>query len=127
MVPFKPQLEVSENCAFLLFKDWETVLFYTSALNGTMSCDVIKGNNSIAKNLAYGLCLLKHWTDDSMGMRNTLTAPRLVVKYNLHMPAVNRANRACAMCSVQRKEHGRNMAFFTFCLNLSVLNVAIVH
>ena len=75
MAPFKPQLEVSENCAFLLFKDWKTVLFYTSALNGTMPCDIINSTDPMAKKFVYGLYPLKQWTDDSMGMRNTLMAP----------------------------------------------------
>ena len=75
MAPFQPQLEVSKNCAFLLFKDRKTVLFYTSALNGIMPCDVIYSTEPIAKKFVYGLCPLKQWTDDSMGMRNTLMAP----------------------------------------------------
>ena len=92
--PFKLQLEVSENFAFLLLKDWKTVLFNMSALNVKMPYDVIKGTDPVAKKFVYGLSPLKCWTDDSMGMRNAFMAPWLVVEYNLHMSAVNRGDHA---------------------------------
>ena len=82
-----------------------------------MPYDIIKGTDSIVKKLVYGLSPLKHWTDDSMGMRNTLMAPRLVVEYNLHMSAVNRADHVCTICPVEQKERQGIMAFFTFCMD----------
>ena len=117
-----PKLVPSQNAAFILFKDKKVCQFYTNALTGTMSEDFLMGDAHEAHVLVHGLAPIRRWTQESVGGRSVLMVPRLVAHYNKYMCAVDRVDLHRSMCATQRQEKRGIMAFFTFCLNLSVLN-----
>ena len=83
MPPIQTVTTGFKELLFLLFKDWKTILFHTSELNGTVSYDITKDNNTMAI-FVYGLIPFKQRDNGSMGIMNTLVTPRLVVEYNLY-------------------------------------------
>ena len=120
------KLKESDRCAFLIFQDRKTVLFFTSALQGTMSKNVMYGNKPEAISLVHGLSPIKRWVNGGGSTRKVFMVPQPVSIYNRYMNGVDCVDQIRAVCPTMRKEKRANRAYLTFFLDMCVNNAQAV-
>ena len=112
---------VEENCGYVVWKDRNTVIFYTNHLDGTPDAPVMLPNEHAIK-CVRGLVKIRRWMGTESLHPTIIEVPAVVMTYNLFMNGVGRFDQLRASHTTARKERRVPMYIFTFLLDASVIN-----
>ncbi|KAK1938850.1 hypothetical protein P3T76_008925 [Phytophthora citrophthora] len=115
-------MSIAENERYVVYRDKNTVGFYTNDLAGTMTEPMLPGTSTEVVRLCRGLAPLRRWTGDQVMHRKTFQAPATVVAYNIFMNGVDRVDQLRSTNPIRRKEKRLSMSLLTWALDLALIN-----
>ncbi|KAG6943184.1 hypothetical protein JG688_00017736 [Phytophthora aleatoria] len=119
---YSAPMTIAAKAGYSVFRDKQTVLFYTNDLASTPSQRVLSSESPEAIWLCRGLAPLRRWTGDRVMHRKTFQVSAMIVAYNLFMNGVDRVDQLRSTNPIRRKEKRLSISILTWALDLALIN-----
>ena len=116
---------LADKAGYIVWKDKNTVVFYTNDLLQTPSRPILDSGKreeyDEAVGCVRGVGKVDRWYGEEMLHRSQVEVPVFIVAYNKYMNSVDRMDQKRSTNPTKRKEQRLGMSIFTYLLDLCVL------